>query len=168
MLTATKRKTIGGAFLEPRKKDIYARFVEWIAMDSKERAASGIKNKTAFAKQYGIRNATLTDWQKRPEFLDLKLEEQILKLQLDTSDVLSGLRDRCIKYGMAYDVELFLLYVEKWDRKHVLEILEEVKLGENDIRTLVALLPEAKQKKFYDTLTELIADVESARANSTA
>ena len=68
---------------------------------------------------------------------------------------------------MAYDVELFLLYVEKWDRKHILEILSEVKLSDNDIRTLVDLLPKDKQKLFYDTLTNLIAEAESARTIDT-
>ena len=97
------------------------------------------------------------------DFGELKREAQILKLQIDTSDVLTGLKKRCIKYGMAYDVELFLLYVEKWDRKHVLEILGEIKLGDNDIRTLVDLLPEDKQQKFYVTLTDLIAEAKSVR-----
>lgn len=168
MIRATKRTTSGGGVVEPYKKNIYARYIEWIALTHEERARMGLPFATSFAEKYGIRRTTLNDWQKRPEFLDLKREAQILKLQLETSDVLDGLKKRCIKYGMAYDVELFLLYVEKWDRKHVLEILGEVKLGENDIRTLVDLLPEAKQKKFYDVLTELIAEAESARANSTA
>lgn len=167
MITATKRKTRGGGTREPYKQDVYGRFVEWVALDTEERKAAGIKNLTAFAKKYGVRKATLTEWQKRPEFLDLKREAQILKLQLDTSDVLTGLKKRCIKYGMAYDVELFLLYVEKWDRKHVLEILGEVKLGDNDIRSLVSFLPEAKQQQFYDVLTELIAEAEYARVNRT-
>jgi hypothetical protein len=168
MIIATKRKTSGGGTREPKKKDIYGRFIEWIALTHEERAKMGLRFAGDFAQKYGVRPSTLSDWQKRPEFLDLKREAQILKLQLETSDVLDGLKKRCIKYGMAYDVELFLLYVEKWDRKHVLEILGEVKLGDNDIRTLVDLLPEAKQKKFYDVLTELIAEAESARVANTA
>ena len=148
MIKAIKRKSNRGGSKKPYKIDIFGRFVNWIALPTSERRKIGVENQVAFAKKYGIRNATLTDWKKREDFGKLKQEAQILRLQNDTSDVLEGLKNRCIKYGMAYDVELFLLYVEKWDRKHVLEILGEVKLGDNDIRTLVDLLPEMKQKLF--------------------
>ena len=166
MIKATKTKTSRGGTRTPYKNDVYGRFIEWIAMDTEERYNIKIKNLSAFAKKYGVKNGTLTLWQKRPEFLELKREAQILKLQLATSDVLTGLKKRCIRYGMAYDVELFLLYVENWDRKHVLEILGEIKLGDNDVRTLVNFLPEEKQKKFYDVLTELLAEAEYARTNN--
>lgn len=164
MITAIKLKNRGGGTVQPYKKDVYDRFINWVAMDKEERGKEGLPTMSSFASKYGVRNETLTAWQKRPEFLDLKREAQILKLQIDTSDVLTGLKKRCIKYGMAYDVELFLLYVEKWDRKHVLEILSEVKLGDEDIRTLVDGLPEDKQKKFYVTLTELIAEAKQIRS----
>lgn len=163
MITAVKRNNAGGG-IEPYKKDVYARFIDWQAMTSDERKKKDIPFGKDFAKKYGIREATLSDWKKRPEFLELKREAQILKLGDETSDVLDGLKRRCVKYGMAYDVELFLLYVERWDRKHVLEILSEVKLGDNDIRTLVDGLPEDKQKKFYVTLTELIAEAKQVRS----
>lgn len=163
MITATKRNNIGGG-TKPYKKDVYARFIEWQTLTSEERAKVDIPFAKDFANKYGIREATLSEWKKRPEFHELKREAQILKLSDQTSDVLDGLKRRCIKYGMAYDVELFLLYVERWDRKHVLEILGEVRLGDNDIRTLVDGLPEDKQKKFYVTLTELIAEAKQVRA----
>ncbi len=163
MIKAQKRNNKGGV-PKPYKKDVYARFIDWQAQTSKEREKVGLPYAKDFAKKYGIREATLSEWKKRPEFHELKREAQILKLSDDTSDVLDGLKRRCIRYGMAYDVELFLLYVERWDRKHVLEILSEVKLGDNDIRTLIDGLPEEKQKRFYDTLTELIADAEQARS----
>lgn len=162
MIFARKRNNRGGD-TEPYKKDVYARFIEWQAQTTKERGKSGITFAKDFANKYGIREATLSEWKKRPEFNELKREAQIAKLSDETSDVLDGLKRRCIKYGMAYDVELFLLYVEKWDRKHVLEILSEVKLGNNDIRTLIDGLPEEEQKRFYDTLTELIAKAEQTR-----
>lgn len=80
-----------------------------------------------------------------------------------TPDVLEGLYNRCVKYGMATDVELWLAYVEGWNKKQVLEHMAEVKLGKDDIRTLVDLLPEEDQKHFYNTLTDLIAKVETYR-----
>ena len=166
MIKAIKHKNKGGE-RKPYKSTIFGRFVNWIALPTKERIEIGIETQKAFAKKYGVQERTLTEWKQRTDFGEQKREAQILRLQNDTADVLEGLKNRCIKYGMAYDVELFLLYVEKWDRKHVLEILSEVKLGDNDIRTLVDLLPKNKQKLFYDTLTNLIAEAESARAIDT-
>ena len=166
MIKAIKHKNKGGE-RKPYKSTIFGRFVDWIALPTSERINIGIETQKAFAKKYGVQERTLTEWKQRTDFGDQKREAQILRLQNDTADVLEGLKNRCIRYGMAYDVELFLLYVEKWDRKHILEILSEVKLGDNDIRTLVDLLPENKQKLFYDTLTNLIAEAESARAIDT-
>lgn len=162
MIKATKTKNRGGV-LKPRKKDVFDIFVDWIALPTTERAEMGIETQTDFAKKYGIHNVTLTTWKKREDFKKAKQEAQVSRLENCTADVLEGLKDRCVKYGMAYDVELFLLYVEKWDRKHVLEILGEIKLGDNDIRTIVDLLPENKQKAFYETITDLIAEAESTR-----
>lgn len=162
MIKAIKSKRNGGA-RNLYKGNIFERFVEWIALPTADRQRIGIPTQKDFAKKYNVHQTTLTGWKRNDNFGSLKQEAQILRLQNDTADVLEGLKNRCVKYGMAYDVELFLLYVEKWDRKHVLEILGEIKLGDNDIRTLVDLLPEEKQKVFYDTLTNLIAEAESAR-----
>ena len=163
MIRAIKSKKQRGG-RKPNKQTVYDRFVEWIALTTKDRKKLGVSTQRDFAKKYGMHETTLTGWKKREDFGQLKQEAQVSRLQNDTSDVLEGLKNRCVKYGMAYDVELFLLYVEKWDRKHVLEILGEIKLGDNDIRTIIDLLPEAKQKTFYDTLTNLIAEAQSARS----
>ena len=162
MIKATKTKKRGG-LLKPRKQDVFNRFANWMTLTTKERKTIGVETQLAFAKKYGVHNVTLTEWKKREDFNKLKQELQISRLQNSTADVLEGLKNRCVRYGMAYDVELFLLYVEKWDRKHVLEILGEIKLGDNDIRTIIGLLPEHKQKLFYDTLVNLIAEAESSR-----
>ena len=166
MITARKLEKRGG-IQKPYKNDVYTRFIAWQALTSQERTLEGLPTGRKFAEHYGINENTLTLWKRRADFNELKREAQILKLSDETSDVLDGLKKRCIRYGMAYDVELFLLYVEKWDRKHVLEILGEIKLGDNDVRTLVNFLPEEKQKKFYDLLTELLAEAEYARTNLT-
>lgn len=155
MLTARKTKNRGGV-RELYKKDVYDRFVDWQALTSKEREKIGIPFAQDFADKYGVKQSTLSNWKKRPEFGELKRNAQVARLGDSTSDVLDGLKRRCIKYGMAYDIELYLLYVEGWDRKHILEILSEVKLGPEDIRTLIDGLEEGDQKRFYDTLTELI------------
>lgn len=162
MIKAVKTKNKGGG-RSMRKQGVFDRFVEWIALTTEEREKIGVPTQNDFADKYGIDKATLSIWKKRNDFGEKKQEAQIAKLQNSTADVLEGLKNRCVKYGMAYDVELFLLYVEKWDRKHVLEILGEIKLGDNDIRSIVDLLPEAKQKEFYDVLTNLIAEAESTR-----
>lgn len=171
MIRARKLDLRGGSLkvdTQPYKQDVFARFIDWSTLTREEKNLEGIPTAKAFAEKYGISQNTILNWKKREDFLDLKRQVQVLKLAEETPDVLHGLKKRCIKYGMAHDVELFLLYVENWDRKHVLEILGEVKLGENDIRSLVALLPETKQKLFYDTLTELIAEAEYIRTHRPA
>ena len=162
MIKAIKRKNQGGVH-RINKQTVFDRFIEWIVLTTPERAVLGIETQKDFAKKYNIRAGTLSDWKRRNDFGEKKQMAQVQKLQNATADVLEGLKNRCIKYGMAYDVELFLLYVEKWDRKHVLEILGEIKLGDNDIRTIIDILPKDKRKLFYDTLTNLIAEAESAR-----
>lgn len=161
MISARKVQKQGGTL--PYKKDVYQRFIEWAAMDSEERKKAGFPTGRSFAEEYGVNEKTLVRWQSRSDFLDKKRQAQILKLQLETSDVLTGLKNRCKKYGMAYDVELFLLYVENWDRKHIIELLGEVKLADTDLRSVIGLLPEHKQQKFYEVLAELVADAEHAR-----
>lgn len=163
MIKYKKRKT-GGGKRTPNKIDVFDLFIEWISMTTSERKAIGVETHGDFAKKYNIRQPTLSDWKLRADFNERKKQLQVAKMQDSTADVLDGLRKRCVKYGMAYDVELFLLYAEGWDRKHTLEILGEIKLGSNDIRSIIDLLPKEKQKSFYDTLTNLIAEAESNRA----
>lgn len=168
MIKSTKRKLGGGKKVPLRKTDVFDLFVEWISLTTEERIAKGVEKQMDFANKYNIRQGTLSDWKLRADFNERKKQLQVAKMQDGTSDVLEGLRKRCVEYGMAYDVELFLLYAEGWDRKHTLEILGEIKLGSNDIRSIIDLLPKEKQRSFYDTLTNLIAEAESNRAIGTA
>lgn len=165
MITAKKSETKRGGTKNraPNKKDAYMRFVQWSAWTSQMRKDNGLPTVTSFCEKYGINIDTTTDWKKRADFAQLKREAQIEWLGDATSDVLAGLKDRCVKYGMAYDVELYLLYVEGWDRKRVIELMGEVKLGNNDLRAVIDLLPEHKRTKFYGLLTELVAEAEAIR-----
>lgn len=164
MIRSSKNKLGGGKLRTLRKKDVFDLFVEWISLTTEERIEKGVEKQMDFANKYNIEQATLSRWKLRADFNERKKQLQISKMQDSTSDVLNGLRKRCVRYGMAYDVELFLLYAEGWDRKHTLEILGEIKLGSNDIRSIIDLLPKEKQRAFYDTLTNLIAEAESNRA----
>lgn len=148
---------------QPYRQETYNAFVEWSCLTAKEKKECGILTAKAFAKKHNVGESRLSKWKKRDDFSKAYGEAMRLKLTCDTSDVLEGLKDNCIKYGRANDVELFLLYVEGWDRKQALEKKEEVVLGQNDIRLLVDILPEEKRKKFYDTLTDLLAEAENAR-----
>ena len=163
MIRAIKRDNRGGT-KTPYKADIHARFIEWQVMTKEEKRTEGLVHGKDFAKKYGIRPTTLSDWKRRQDFAGDKREAFILKFGDNTVDVMNGLMNRCMKYGMAYDVELWLLYVEGWDRKHVIEILKVIKLGEEDIRSLVEYLPDEKKKLFYDTLIDLIGEAERTKA----
>ena len=86
MIRAAKRKTNGGG-TKPYKQTVFSRFVDWIALPLEERKKIGVDNQTAFAKKYGVRNATLTDWKKREDF-DAKKRSRYLEglINIDPHD----------------------------------------------------------------------------------
>jgi hypothetical protein len=146
------------------RKDTFDNFIEWSILTDKEKTERNLVTAKAFAKKYKITEAQLSKWKKRAEFSELKKERMMDKMRDSTPDVLNAFCDRCKKYGMAHDVELWLLYVEGWDRKHALAEMDKKKLtlAPDDIRVLVERLPKEKQKRFYDTLTELIVEAQEA------
>ncbi len=146
------------------RKDTFNNFIEWSILTSKEKIECDLITAKAFAKQHKITEAQLSKWKKRTEFYQLKQEKMMDKMKDCTPDVLNALRDRCIKYGMAHDIEFWLLYVEGWDRKHALLEMNKKKLtlAPDDIRILVERLPKEKQKRFYDVITELIIEAQEA------
>lgn len=148
---------------EPQKVDTFKAFIDWSVMTSKERDEIKLSTAKLFAGKYKLHESQLSRWKDRNDFVELKSIARREKWEELTPDVIHGLYERCVRYGMASDVELWLAYVEGWDKKQVLEHREEITLGPNDIRAMVDLLPEEKQGKFYDVLTRLISEAEYAR-----
>lgn len=144
-----------------RNKDVFQRFVEWNTLTMEEKTGMGITTSRDFAMKYGISEITLSKWKKRQDFQSAKREAMIDKLSLYTPDVLQALIKRCMRYGMSHDIEFYLIYVEGWDKKRVLEVMGEIKLGDADFRSLVERLPENEQKEFYDVFTRFLERTES-------
>lgn len=146
-----------------RTGEVYNSFLEWVVLTTEEKQKIGLPTAKAFAEKYKVHESQLSRWKARDDFNQAQAELQKFKCGLMTADVLHGLYNRCVKYGMASDVELWLAYVERWDKKQILEHRQEIKLGSEDFRTLVDFLPVDEQKHFYNTLTDLIAKAETYR-----
>lgn len=115
-----------------------------------------------FAVKYGVHENTLTQWKKRKDFIssvDIKRKEWGLD---KVPNVLAALYTRCIKYGMAYDVETYLAYYANWNRTQVIKNVTD-KFDVDDLRSIIQELPESKQKDAYTTLADIITQAELRR-----
>lgn len=147
------------------KIDVFDAFCYWIVRTTEERAEEKLpKTQQEFAKKHKVIEATLSKWKKQSDYEATRMAKMQEKLASKTPDVLQALYTRIKKYGMAYEVELWLAYVEGWDKKKVLEMTNKVEFGDGDIRALVQNLPKKKQKLFYDTITKLLIEAEASRA----
>jgi hypothetical protein len=158
---------------KPRKKrdqtvikiGVFDQFCYWIVRTDEERKAENLpKDQNSFAALHKVDITTLSNWKKQADFENTRMAKMREKLNSKTPDVINALYKRIIKYGMGYEVELWLAYVEGWDKKKVLELGGKVEFGDGDVRALVQYLPKEKQKAFYDTITKLLIEAEHNRA----
>ena len=166
MITARKFHYRGGSNkLEEKgayKKDVYQRFISWYVLDSDERKKINLINQKQFAEKYGVCEKTLSNWADSSVFKEAKHAEKMRLLEEQSPDMWKAFMTRLKKYGYAYEVELYLAYVEKWDRKQVIEFANEIQLSKGDIRALVDKLPKEKQDLFYDTLVDIFDEAKKA------
>jgi len=147
------------------KINVFDAFCYWIVRTSDERVEEKLpKTQQEFAKKHKVIEATLSNWKKQADYEATRHEKMQQKLADKTPEVLDGLFTRCKRYGMAYEVELWLAYVEGWDKKKVLEMTGKIEFGDGDIRALVEHLPKAKKKLFYDTITKLLIEAETNKS----
>lgn len=150
---------------QPDKINVFDAFCYWIVRTAEERVKEDLpKNQNEFAALHKVNITTLGRWKKQDDYEVTRLEKIREKLKDQTPDVLEALLKRIKKYGMGYEVELWLAYVEGWDKKKVLEMTGKVEFGDGDIRALIQYLPKEKQKIFYDTITKLLIEAETNRA----
>ena len=159
----TKKTTKKDTGKAPYKKDAYEAFIDWVILTPDEKATHEIKSQKDFAEQYKVDEKTIVNWKKRDDFRSRKADAMRLRLADHTPDVMQALLKRIKKYGMGYEVELWLAYVEGWDKKTILEHKGNVEFGDDDIRALLAYLPKKERKTFYDTLTKLLTKAEHYR-----
>lgn len=162
------------------KADVFQKFVKFMSLPDPEKAEmfeiplnpktgryEKIPNIGDFARKYGVHRNTLSNWRNKEEFINaVSFKRKQWGLE-KVPNVLASLYTRCIKYGMAYDVETFLAYYDNWDRKQVQKQVRE-QFTQDDIRLLLSALPKNEQDQFYGHLAELVARSELIRGSTSA
>lgn len=165
----------GGGVVSPimtpddvRKSEIYAKFVRFMAVPDPDRCEmlgismnreTGLPMEnptlTKFAQHFGVHLNTLRNWKMKPEF-----QKAVTSFRKDwgkdrTANVMAALYRNILRNGNAYDVELWMAYMENWDRKQVVKIVQE-EFTANDIRTIISRLPKDQQNEWYTRIGELV------------
>lgn len=177
-IKSSVQKKGGGGEAPIQKNHVFNEFVKFMAMadpdkaemfgitfDVKKRRYERIPNLQDFAKKHGVHRNTLGAWKKREDFkkaVDAKQEQWGVDL---LPNVMAALYRRCVQYGISTDVELFLAYYKKWDRRQVIKHIGE-KFDLDDVRALIAPLPKEKQEHFYGLITEIITEAEVHRSRA--
>ena len=164
---------------DKRKKQIFLDFVDFMALPDPEKYEfmgiqfdpltkkypGRVPTLTQFALKVGVARETLSRWKAQPEFLYL-VEMKRKQWGVDKiPNVLAALYTRCLKYGMAYDVETYLAYFTGWTRSKI-EKESGDKFDADDLRSIIAQLPEQKQKEAYAKIGDIIAEAELLRSRS--
>ena len=170
------------AFVENVKhKEVYWKFIEWSSMNPFEQAAelglnfeadgdTGLPKERPtlkhFAARHKVHRNTLLNWQNRPDYqrevYERSKERGISRYQMKMGNALEALYRRCIRYGMAKDVELLLNYAEGWHRN--LKVKEVERLAMDDLRRTITYLPEEKQEYYFKVFEKLYLDLRAAGA----
>lgn len=143
----------------------FTAFIEWSVLTTSEKKKADLPTAKSFASKHKVHESQLSRWKSRSDFKSEKAMQQRLKWSDQTPDVIEGLYKRCTKYGTAHDVELWLVFIEGWDRKLSPPTRPALEFEPHDIRVLVSRLPKEKQRMYYSTLAELVAEDAQIRAN---
>lgn len=163
-----------------KKEEVFKKFIEFSSMpdpDKCEMLEIPFNEKTgkyqtspsqvAFAKKFGVAEKTLSAWKGHDTFHKSVEQKQRSWGSEKLPNVLAALYRRCIKYGFASDVELYLAYYAGWDRKQ-LDKYDGRKYELGDLRSLIAKLPLEKQQQFYGTLADIIRESEVSGGDRTS
>lgn len=115
-----------------------------------------------FANYYKIGERTLYNWRVEKGFDGAVNKELKAWGEMNVSNVIMALYNNAITKGGAAEVELYLAYFKDWTKKT--QIVHKEELTDNDIRNIIATLPEEKQQQFYSMLDEIIATAQSTGA----
>lgn len=117
-----------------------------------------------FADKFGVSRRTLHNWKLRKGFDPAVVARRREWGKDKTNNVMASLYRRCLQYGNAYDIELWLAYMEAWDRKQVIKHEHET-FGADDIRVIIGRLPKEQQDEWYVKIGELISVAELHGSN---
>lgn len=140
----------------PYKEEVFEEYLNWMSLSTPEKQQLGITTGRDFARTHGISEDRLSKWKRQEGFQELVNERMRQRWNELTPNVLYALYIRCMKYGMASDVELWLAYFQDWTRKMVGKNKKaEVEFTQNDIRALLAPLSKDEQNKYIGLLNEI-------------
>lgn len=148
---------------QPMKRSIYTEFILWTAMPPLDQRELGIETHGQFAKFYKVSPDTLTDWKKRPDFE--QRVDAILKMWSvgKTPAVIHGIYRAAVK-GNPMSQLLWLQYFKRFTPKTEVEETKRVEIGVNDIRHLIAALPEPLKSEHHANFRKLIEDAMRLRS----
>lgn len=157
------------------KVDVFDKYIEWSSLPALERAEmlgiaknpvtgkyTRLATNSDFADKFGVHRNTLGNWRQKSDFIDAVRERIHQRNDARTPDVLDALYRRCIKFGMANDVELWLAYTQGWSRQTKIKIIE--RFADDDLRRIINALPQEKQREFYLHLNQLYFDYRAVMA----
>lgn len=175
---STSRKGDIPSPVDIKKNEIFKEYARYFAMpdpdkceylgipfNQEKRKYESQPTDLKFAAKHGVHRTTLHLWRKRDDFRKLVENSRSDWGKSLTPNVLAALYKRCVKMGMAYDVELWLAYVEGWDRKQIIKHVRE-KFDSDDLRAIIAELPEDQQEEAYATIGHIITQAELRRSDS--
>lgn len=160
-----------------QKPDIFQEFVQYSSLPDPEKCDYlGIERdkdgrpKTkptlkAFALKWGVSEHSLYDWKKRDDFYGAVLVRGREWGVNRIPNALAALYNRVIKYGMAYDFQVYMAYTIGWNMNRPPE-RRDLPFTMDDIRAIVAVLPKEKQAKFYAAIADIIGDAELTRSSA--
>lgn len=146
----------------PIKNSLYTEFILWSAMPEGEQIRLGLETQKAFAEFHNVEESTLSRWKNRADYE--KRVDAILKMWSvgKTPTVIHGIYRAAVK-GNPMSQLLWLQYFKNFSQKSEIEHSQKVEIGENDIRFIIAVLPEPYRSKFYGYIDEIIATTHEIR-----
>lgn len=135
--------------------DAYERYIEWYVLPDSLKKETGILNDVQFAEAHGVNRNTLRRWRQRPEFI----REANTQLREYGTNNMGRVLDgwgKAVDAGNTRAIELWLAYFLGWDKKHIIEQRQQYSFTVDDLRAIVAELPQELQDEFYGNITRIL------------
>lgn len=159
-------KKIGGTGKGVQKTDVFQEFVIWSCKSEDERMKEGLETQGDFAQKHNVTEATLSLWKSRDDFKMLRGAFILEWGKRKTPTVLKSTYKQAVT-GNVFAQAIWLKYFEGFESKDSNAAGAAMgggpMLSENDVRFFISLLPEEKRRKYYDTLHELLAELQYLR-----
>ncbi len=162
-MTQLKDETISANSEKPAvyKVDEYQQFLDFYTLPAVERKRLGYKSLGEWSIRNGVHRNTITRWKARDDFKREVYEKRMEWGSDQIGEVLEGWKKACMK-GSTPAIELWLAYFSGWN-KNKLDTQHRESFNQDDMRSLVTILPPDRQKYFYQILAQLIIESEQVQ-----